>query len=152
MSIRRYQLATPPEKWRAAVCYDSPSITRIVRETLDDLGWKYDRDRGLHHFSRLIVILAIPSNTYVFRFIVNEPLEVVIDVYDERPTHTGDIHFIEVDGLSGKNAPKVRRFLQEFASKLPKKPYEFFWKERFRAGFLNKDHVRSKREWSRWGV
>jgi hypothetical protein len=145
-------MVTPPDKWRAAVCYDSPSLTRMVRETLDELGWKYERDRALHHFSRLIVVMAIPSNTYVFRFIVSDPIDIVIDIYDERPTHTGDLHFIEIEGLNYVNARKVRRFLNLFTSKLPRKPYSFFWKERFRVGFLNKHHVRAKREWSRWGI
>ena len=141
-----------PTKWRAAVCYDSPSVTKMVRKTLDDLGWDYDRDRAMHHFSRLMVIIAIPSNTYVFRFIVKKPVEFVIDVYDERPTHAGDIHFIEVDGINSSNAPKVRKFLQLFASNLPRKPYSFYPVERFKAGFLNKYHMRSRSEWSHWGV
>jgi hypothetical protein len=55
----RCKMAKLPIKWRAAVCYDSPSVTKMVRKTLDDLGWKYERDRALHHFSRLIVVLAI---------------------------------------------------------------------------------------------
>ena len=145
-------MAIPPEKWKAAVCFDSPSITKMIRETLDDLGWEYERDRALHHFSRLIVVLSIPANTYVFRFIVRKPVEMVIDVYDEKPTHSGLLHFIEIDGLTKGNAPKARLFLNEMASRLPRKPYEFFLVERFKSGFLNRDHMRAKREWSRWGI
>jgi hypothetical protein len=145
-------MATPPEKWRAAVCYDSPSITKIARKTLDSMGWEYDRDRALHHFSRLMVIIAIPSNSYVFRFKVNYPVDLIIDIYDERPTHSGDIHFLEVDGITRKNARFVREFLQDFSKNLPKKPYEFFMVERFKAGFLNRHHMSARRQWSRWGV
>lgn len=145
-------MSTVPVKWRAAVCYDSPSITRMVRKTLDDMGWKYDRDRSMHHFSRLMVVIAIPSNSYVFRFIVREPVELVVDVYDEKPTHAGDIHFIEVDGIDNSNAPKVRKFLQSFAGNLPRRPYDFFMVERFKAGFLNRYHMRARREWSHWGI
>jgi len=141
-----------PSTWRAAVCYDSPSITKLVRETLDEMGWTYDRDRALHHFSRLMLVIAIPSNTYVFRFIVREPVELVMDIYDERPTHSGDIHFIEINGIDGINAPKVREFLQRFSTKLPRKPYGFFLVERFKAGFLNRHHIRARREWSHWGI
>jgi hypothetical protein len=145
-------MSMPPGRWRAAVCYDSPSVTRIVRETLDEMEWSYERDRALHHFSKLMVVIAIPSNSYVFRFKVNEPIQLKIDVYDERPTHAGDIHFLELDGITPSNAPKVRRFLQRFSEKLPRKPYSFFMVERFKAGFLNRHHMISRREWSRWGV
>lgn len=145
-------MAIPPEKWRAAVCYDSPSVTKMVRKTLDDLGWVYERDRALHHFSRLMIVMAIPSNSYVFRFRVKDPVEITIDVYDERPTHAGDIHFLEVDGITNRNANRVRTFLQGFSQNLPRKPYGFFPVERFKAGFLNRHHMTAKREWSRWGV
>ncbi len=145
-------MSNPPNKWRAAVCFDSPSITRILRQTLDDLGWSYDRDRALHHFSRLMVVIAIPSNSYVFRFNVKDPVKLKIDVFDERPTHAGDIHFLEIQGITSTNAPKVRKLLNTFSNNLPRKPYDFFFVERFKAGFLNRHHMSSKRQWSKWGV
>jgi hypothetical protein len=145
-------MSVPPSTWRAAVCFDAPSISKVVRETLDDLGWEYDRDRSVHSFSRLWIAISMPAVSYVFQFLVRGPVEVVINVYEEKPSHAADLHFLEIKGLDGKNAPKVRRFLQEFASKLPKKPYRFHWTERFRAGFLNRHHMNSKREWGKWGV
>ena len=141
-----------PDTWRAPVCYNAPSISKTVRETLDKLGWEYDRDRSLHSFSRLMVVLAIPAVTYVFQFIVREPVEFIINVYEEKPTHAAELHYIEIKGINTKNAPKVRRFLQEFSNALPKKPYKFHWTERFKAGFLNRAHLNARREWGRWGV
>ena len=145
-------MKTPPKTWRAAVCYDAPSISKVVRETLDSMGWEYERDRGIHSFNRLWVAISMPAMSYVFQFIVMDPVELVINVYEERPSHAAQLHFLELKGINRGNASRVRSFLQQFASTLPKKPYRFHWTERFRAGFLNRHHLRSRREWERWGI
>ncbi|MBN1391066.1 MAG: hypothetical protein JXA22_10545 [Candidatus Thermoplasmatota archaeon] len=145
-------MASPPSTWRAAVCYDAPSISKVVRETLDGLEWKYERDRTVHSFNRLWVAISMPAVSYVFQFIVSEPVELVINVYEEKTSHAAELHLLELKGIDRKNAPKVRKFLQRFASSLPKKPYRFHWTERFKAGFLNRAHLNAKREWGRWGV
>jgi hypothetical protein len=145
-------MTSPPSTWRAAVCYDAPSISKVVRETLDDLGWEYDRDRSIHSFSRLYVAISMPAVSYVFQFIVREPVEIIINVYEEKPSHAAIIHFIEIKGIDGKNAPKVRKFLQNLASSMPKEPYRFHWTERFKAGLLNRHHINAKRDWGKWGV
>ena len=145
-------MVAPPSIWRAPICYPSPIVAAKARETLDSLGWKYERDRGLHHFSRLYIAISIPSNSYVFQFLVGDPVSVVINVYDERPTHTGELHFVEVKGITRRNAPSVRLFLQELAGSLPRRPYQFFWVERFKLGFLNRAHMLAKSDWAHWGI
>src|SRR5512139_725845 len=67
-------MVEPPETWRAAVCVDSPNISRAVRRALDDLGWDYERDRSQHHFSKLIFFVTIPQMSYVFQFLVRAPI------------------------------------------------------------------------------
>ena len=145
-------MARPPEIWRAAVCVDSPNISRAMRKALDELGWEYERDRSHHNFSKLMVFIMIPQMSYVFQFLVRSPIKIVINSYDERPTHAGDIHYLEIKGLDRKNAREVRRLLHVFEEKLGMKPYHFHWKERFRAGLLAKPHLEAPREWSRWGI
>ena len=145
-------MSDPPSTWRAPVCFNAPSNSRMVRETLDRLGWTYDLDRSMHSFSRLMLVLAVPAVSYVFQFLVREPVEFVINVYDEKPTHAAELHFIEVKGITKNNAPKVREFLQEYAGSLPRKPYQIHWTERFKAGLLNRHHINAKREWKKWGV
>jgi hypothetical protein len=145
-------MSKPPSTWRAPVCFDAPSISRVARETLDDLGWDYDRDRSIHSFSRLWVFISMPAVSYVFQFLVRDPVEIVINVYEEKPSHAAELHFLEIKGITKKNAPKVRKFLQKFASSLPKKPYNFHWTERFKAGFLNRHHMNAKRDWGKWGI
>ena len=145
-------MSHPPSTWRAAVCYDSPSISRKTREALDTLGWTYDRDRSERHFSKLMVVIAIPQASYVFQFLVRDPGKFVINVYDEKPTHSGLVHYIEVKGITKKNAKHVRRFLQTFSDSLPRKPYRIFWVERLKLGFIRFEHITAKREWSRWGI
>ena len=145
-------MSDPPSTWRAAVCYDSPSISKKTREALDELGWTYDRDRSERHFSKLMVVIALPQASYVFQYLVREPAKFVVNVYDEKPTHSGVVHYIEVKGITRGNARYVREFLQLFASSLPRKPYQFFWVERVRLGLIRSEHMRSKREGTRWGV
>lgn len=145
-------MSSPPEIWKAPVCYDSASIAKKVRETLNKLGHEYDRDRTIHSYSRLWVVISLPSVTYVFKFIVKGEMDVVIKAYDEKPTHAGELHFIEISGIDKKNAKFIRKFLHVFAGSLPKKPYEFHWKERFRVGFLNREHMTAKRKWGQWGI
>ncbi|MFW3146101.1 MAG: hypothetical protein ACMUIE_04740 [Thermoplasmatota archaeon] len=145
-------MTAPPSTWKAAVCFESAAVARLVRETLDSLEWKYERDRTIHSFGRLWVVISVPAVSYVFQFIVREPVEIVINTFDEKPTHASDLHFIEIKGITRKNAPRVRKLLQEFAGSLPRKPYDFHWKERFRAGFLNRQHMDAKRQWGRWGI
>ncbi|MFO8050754.1 MAG: hypothetical protein R6V01_03545 [Thermoplasmatota archaeon] len=141
-----------PDNWRAPVCYDSASIAKKVRETLDDLGWKYERDRSIHSYSRLWIVISLPSITYMFQFLVRRKMGFVINAYDERPTHAGDLHFLEIKGIDKENASDIRMFLQEFASSLPKKPYKFHWTERFRLGYLNREHLNARRKWAQWGI
>ena len=145
-------MVKPPGTWRAAVCYDSPSISRVVRETLEGLGWEFERDKGLHHFNKMMVVIAMPQASYVFKYIVKKPVRFSISVYDEKPTHSGVVHYIEVDGITKENAPKVRRFLQGFAGSLPREPYDFFWVERVGLGLIRPEHLTAKRRWASWGI
>jgi len=145
-------MAVPPETWRAAVCTDSPNISKAMRRALDGLGWEYERDRSHHNFSKLMFFITMPQMSYVFQFLVRDPIEIVVNCYDERPTHAAEVHYLEIKGLSGKNARKVRELLQRFAEEMGRKPYDFHWKERFRAGILARPHLEARREWSRWGV
>jgi len=145
-------MAYPPETWKAALCVDSPNISKAMRLALDELGWEYERERSNHHFTRLMVFITMPQNSYVFRFNVNSPARIVIDCYDERPTHVGEIHYMEIRGLDRKNARSVRELLQTFANKLGRRPYDFHWKERVRSGLLSRPHLEARREWSRWGI
>ena len=145
-------MTDPPETWRGAVCYDSLSIAKVVRETLDHLGWEYERDSGKHYHSRMMIVFALPRASYVFKFLVSKPAKLEIHVYDEQPTHSGVTHYIEITGITKKNAPGVRGFLQEFAGRLPRSPYRFFWSERFRLGLIRPEHMKAKGAWARWGI
>jgi hypothetical protein len=145
-------MVTPPETWRAAVCRDSPNVSKAIRKVIDNMGWEYERDRSHHNFSRLMLFITMPQMSYVFQFLVRDPVEIVINCYDERPTHASDIHYLEIKGLTKRNAPMVRKMLQGFVDELGMRPYDFHWKERFRAGLLARPHMEARREWSRWGI
>ena len=89
-------------QWHSAVCYNSKSIAKVTRETLDRLGYSYDRERTYKPYSKLMVIMPLPKFSYVFQFKVTKPSEFIINIYDTRPTHSGELHLLEILEISEK--------------------------------------------------
>ena len=148
---------TKPKKkvksqWHSAVCYNSKSIAKVTRETLDQLGFSYDRERTYKPYSKLMVVLPIPKFSYVFQFNVKKPKEFIINVYDTRPTHSGELHLLEILDISEKNLNFVKKYLKSLANNLPRKPWKFFWGERFRYAIAAPEYLRAKSAWREMGV
>jgi hypothetical protein len=99
-----------------------------------------------------MVVIPLPESAYVYRFKVTAPTEFIMDTYDTRPTHSGILHFIEVHDINQYNLDDVRKVLRHLASKLPRKPWQFFWSERFKTGLMFPEYLRAKRLWSEMGV
>ena len=80
-------------EWKSAVCYNSKNMAKITRETLDELGFEYERERSYKSYSKLMVVLPLPKFSYIFQFKISEPAQFIINIYDTKPTHSGDLHF-----------------------------------------------------------
>ena len=85
----RTMTKNPDDEWRAAICYDARAVAKLLREALDDLGYKYTRDKSQKHYSKLMLVIPLPQFAYVFQFIVKSPSSFIINTYDTKPTPSG---------------------------------------------------------------
>lgn len=138
--------------WRAAICYNARSVAALLRETLDELNFEYTREKSEKNFTRLAVVIPMPQLAYVFQFRVIKPHEFIINTYDTRPTHSGEVHFIELDDLNEQNMDSARSVLRGLVAKMPRKPWKIFMGERFRYGFLAPEYLDAKSSWYSMGI
>jgi len=52
------------------VCFDSQSTAPLMRQALEELGYGFERSAGSKLVTRMVVVVPIPTNCYVFRFTV----------------------------------------------------------------------------------
>jgi hypothetical protein len=139
-------------RWHSAVCYNSKSMAKVSRETLDQLGYSYERERTYKPYSKLMVVIPMPKFSYVFQFKVTKPSEFIINIYDTRPTHSGELHMLEILEISERNLNYVKKYLSGLANNLPRKPWKFFWAERFRYAIAATEYLRAKSAWREMGI
>lgn len=139
-------------EWHSAICYNAKSMAKIARETLIDLGYQFDRERSYKAYSKLMIILPLPRFSYIFQFKVNAPAEFIINFYDTRPTHSGELHLIEILNITPENLRYIKGFLKALAKNLSRKPWKFFWSERFRYAIAAPEYLRAKKAWRSMGV
>ena len=139
-------------EWTSAVCYNSKSMAKITRETLEQLDYTFERERSYKPYSKLMVILPLPRFSYAFQFRIKAPAEFIINLYDTRPTHSGELHILELQDLTPENLEHAKKFLKSLADNLPRKPWKFFWSERFRYALAGPEYLRAKKAWRKMGV
>ncbi len=139
-------------EWHSAVCYNSKSIAKVMRETLEAMGYTFEREQSYKPYSKLMIIFPLPKFSYVFRFKVMKPAEFTINTYDTKPTHSGELHLLEIQDITPKNLKHVKELLKNFASNLPRKPWKFFWSERIRYAIAASEYLRAKKAWREMGV
>jgi len=135
------------DHWKAAVSLPSDRMAKIVRRTLREMGYTFRRDRTYHHFTRFAMVLPIPEAAYTFRFWVERPSRFVVDLYTTRPTHSGVVHFIEIQMI--EDMKDVRRFVRGLVRRMPRKPWAFTLGDRFRYGFAVPEFLGARRRWHR---
>lgn len=139
-------------RWEATMWMNAREAAALMRRTLDELGYAYRRDATEKAFTSIMVLVPIPQFSYVFQFIVLEPVRFLINLYDTRPRHGALFHHIEVKGIDETNLRHVKRLLKEFSGRMGRKPYEFPLTQRLQGGFLSREFFTAKRKWSIWGV
>ncbi len=138
--------------WHSAVCYNSKSMAKITRETLEELGYIFERNRSYKSYSKLMIILPLPKFSYVFQFNVTAPEKFIINFYDTKPTHSGELHLMEIQNITPNNIKYVKEFLKALSNNLPRKPWKFFWSERFRYAIAAPEYLKAKKAWRKMGV
>jgi hypothetical protein len=134
-------------EWHSAVCYNAVNMAKSIRETLEQLGYQFERERSYKAYSKLMVVFPIPKYSYVFQFKVKEPSEFTINIYDTKPTPSGELHLIEILEINKNNKKHVKKFLSALKESLPRKPWQFFWSERLRYAIAAPEYLRAKKAW-----
>jgi hypothetical protein len=139
-------------RWESPTANKLTDVAVALRESIENLGWRFERERGEKIYSRFAVILPMPKVAYIFRFRVLSPLEnVTFDAWEMRFTHRGDITFLAVDGFTFDDLDTVRQLLDELVGRLPRRPWDFPLGQRLEAGLLIPEWSQGRRMWQQWG-
>ena len=134
------------------ISFNARSTSAALREVLKELKFKFERETTQKHYTRLMVVMPMPKFAYAFRFVVKKPSEFIMDLYDAKMTHSGIMHFIEIDDVNKKNINDIRKVLNGLVKKLPRKPWKFTLGQRFQYAFLAPEIVTAKRKWRKLGI
>ena len=139
-------------QWRSAISFSAQSTSMLLRTILEGLGAKFKRTRSERSYSQLYAIMPFPRVAYVFRFEIQEPCELVIDLYDTYPATSGALTFMEIPELNDGNIENARRILRELSARLPRPPWKFTAVQRVQHGLLEPDILRARKNWKTIGV
>jgi len=134
--------------WESPMAFKAQDMADLVHKVLDRLGYKYERETGKKHYTKLYVIMPTPQYAYVFRYLISEPIELKIDLYDTQPTHASLMPFIEIEGITDDNINQVRAILNELRKDLPRDPWLFTMGQKFQHGFLMPEFRRARKAWT----
>ncbi|MEW6070026.1 MAG: hypothetical protein AB1485_05360 [Candidatus Thermoplasmatota archaeon] len=137
---------------RLPCSFSAQTIATSLREVLEELNFKFERESIQKHYTQVMVLIPLPKFAYTFRFVIKEPSEFIIDLYDAKVTHSGMIHFIELENVKKDNIDSIRLVLNKLIHKLPRKPWEFTLAQKFQTGFLAPEIVTAKGKWRKLGI
>jgi hypothetical protein len=138
--------------WESPMANKVTHVAVALRESMEELGWTFGRERSERIYTRFSVILPMPKVAYVFRFRVTEPLDdVVVDTWEMRMTHRGDISFLSVDDYQYEDLGALKRLMRELVERLPRRPWDFPLGQRLEAGLWIPEWTRSRTMWQRMG-
>jgi hypothetical protein len=139
-------------KWISPISFNSESCAKILREVLEELSYKFKRDRVEKHYDKVFVVVPLFRFAYAFRFIIEEPSEFTVDLYDTQPTHSSVMPIIEINSVNNENFEDIRKMLKLMADKLPREPWKFTLGQRFMHGALMPEFRKARKAWEKIGV
>jgi hypothetical protein len=139
-------------KWKSPISFSSEGLAKLLREILKELDFKFKRDKVEKHYDRFFVVMPMLRFAYSFRFIVEEPSEFTVDLYDTQPTHSSVMPFIEIDSVTNENIEDIRKILNLMVEKLPREPWKFTKGQRIMHGALMPEFRKAKSAWKKIGV
>ena len=138
--------------WETPMSNRVTDVAVALRESMEGLGWAFERERGERIYTRFAVILPMIKVAYVFRFRVSRPLPgVVVDTWEMRATHRGDISYLAVKDHRDEDLPAVRALLRELVDRLPRRPWDFPLGQRLEAGLVIPEWSESRKRWRQMG-
>lgn len=124
----------------------------LLRETLIELDYEFEREKTHQRYSRIMFAIPLPNMAYVYQFRIATTPPFVVETYDTQPSHSGILHHVAIHGIRPENLDDIRRLFQTITTKLPRKPWQFFWLERFRTGFIHIEYIRARKRWEQLGI
>jgi hypothetical protein len=148
---KKPQLPPEGELWTSPVTFDAKSMSTLMRDCLDELGYNYERRQSDKLYNQLMVVMPLPKTAYVYRFVLKKPLKVWIDFYDIKPSHAGFLPMMDIQGFTEAKAPKLKKIFNVLIKKLPRPPWKFALSQKFQHGLLIPEWRRAKKAWRRLG-
>lgn len=139
-------------KWKSPVSFNAQTMAKALRLSLEELDFKFTRDTSHKHYSKMMIIMPMPKFAYVYRFIVEEPSEFVIDTYDTIPTHSGVMPYMEIDKVDDKNIKDIQKVLKGVVKQLPREPWKFKFMQKIQHGLLIPEYRRARKAWKKLGL
>ncbi len=139
-------------KWRSPVSFGAEGLAKVMREVLEELDYKFKRDKVEKPFDRFYVIMPLLRFAYAFRFIVEKPSEFTMDFYDTQPTHSSVMPYMEINYVNNENIKDIRKMLSLLVKKLPREPWKFTKTQRIMHGALMPEFRKSRKAWEKIGV
>lgn len=139
-------------KWVSPVSFSCEGLSKILRETLEELGYEFKRDHVEKYYDKVYVIVPLFRFAYGFRFIVNEPSKFIVDLYDTQPTHSSVMPYMEIDSVTDDNLKDIQKMLKLMVEKLPREPWKFTKGQRLMHGAIMPEFRKAKKAWERIGV
>ena len=124
------------------VCFESRSTATVFRGLLDEMGHEYKRKNVNRSYTRVAVVIALERTALVHRYEM-EGGNVIVDIWEEKPS-SGSVTYIEIRGC-GKS--EQRELLQRFSEKLPRRPWEYTFRQKLRNGWLSQGIMGARKSW-----
>lgn len=146
--MSKMRIEAQRKTWETPMANNVTDVAAALRGSMEELGWKFQREKGEKIYSRFAVILPLARVAYVFRFRVTDPLDdVKFDTWEFRFSHKGDITFLAVDDYRFEDLDIVHQLLSELVERLPRRPWDFPLGQRMEAGLALPEWGSARRMW-----
>jgi hypothetical protein len=141
-------LEAEKKTWETPTANSVTHVAVALRESMEELGWDFLRERSERAYSRFAIIMPMLKVAYVFRFRVLDPLDnVLFDTWETRQTHRGDISYLSVIDYTYQDLGRVHELLNELVERLPRRPWDFPVGQRMEAGLFIPEWGKARRMW-----
>ncbi len=138
--------------WQSPISYEAKEFAKIIRESLEKLGYVFIRDNATKAYSRFVIMLPMMGGAHVFKYVVEYPARFDIELYDTYPsTKPGLIPMMEISNIDNNNMDVVKKLLDEAVSKVERPPWEFTKGQRLMVGFLLPEFGAARKAWKQLG-
>jgi len=152
MTMAKVRIEAERLSWETPMSNAVTDVAVALRESMEELGWSFERERSERIYSQFAIIMPMPRLAYVFRFRVTDPLpDVCFDALEMRLTHRGDISYLAVKDHHHPELPQVQALLRELVSRLPRRPWDFPLGQRLEAGLAIPEWSTSRKRWGEMG-